>query len=82
METIPRKSTIRRIIIDPYEIHYLRFILEAYEGIGVVSTIDSALGLMQLNIAPGCEEDVERILADEASRLCLRRIHCADGSED
>ncbi len=70
----PEYCSVRRIIIRPSEIHYLRFILEAYEGIAVVSTLDSKLGLMKLSIAPGCEDDVERILAAEGPSMQLRHI--------
>jgi hypothetical protein len=52
----------------------LRFILEAYEGIGLVTTLDPNLGLIEMSIAPGCEEEVARILAAEWKNLQLRPI--------
>ena len=61
-------------LIDPYEIHYLRFILEAYPGIGVVSTVNSALGLVSISVAPGCESDVFEILIAERENLKLREV--------
>ena len=74
MQAIPEECAIRRVIIDPFQIHYLRFLLEAYEGLAVVSTDDPVLGLVRLNIAPGCEEDVEKILENERGALRLRYI--------
>ena len=71
---IPKKSSTRLIMVAPSEIHYLRFIIEAYEGIGVVTTLDPRLGLVRLAIAPGCEGDIDRILDTEASRLGMRAI--------
>lgn len=64
--------SIRHVFIAPREIHFLRFILEGYEGLAVVTTVQPESGLVQLSIAPGCEEDVERILEAESSRLELR----------
>jgi hypothetical protein len=48
--------------------------LEGYEGIGLVTTLDAALGTIELSIAPGCEEDVARILTAEARILQLRPV--------
>ena len=66
-------------LIDPYEIHYLRFIVEAYPGIGVVSTVDPALGLVSISVAPGCESDIFEILDAERENLRLREV--SPGSE-
>lgn len=71
------RCSIRHLLIAPREIHFLRFILEGYEGLAVVTTVQPESGLVQLSIAPGCEEDVERILDAESSRLELRWLqHC------
>lgn len=74
MDSIPQNCVVRHYLISPCEIHVLRFIIEAYEGIGVVTTLDAALGLVQLSIAPGCEEDVDRIVEEEGARLQLRPV--------
>jgi hypothetical protein len=62
---------VRNYLIDPHQIHYLRFIIEAYPGLAVVSTVDPALGLVSIAIAPGCEADVLRILEAERETLKL-----------
>ena len=69
---------IRHFIISPREIHILRFILEAYEGVGIVTTLQPRLGLIRLSIAPGCEDVVERILDSEKDRLQLRPVVITD----
>lgn len=61
-------------LIAPHQIHYLRFILEAYPGLGVVSTVDPALGLVSIAVAPGCESDVAEILDAERENLGLREV--------
>ncbi len=73
-EECPKNCTQYRAIIDPRQIHYLRFILEAYEGLALVSTLDQKLGLVLLSIAPGCEEDVLSILQSESASLGFRPL--------
>lgn len=74
MHPIGDSCTARYFIIDPYQIHYLRFILEAYEGIGVLSTIDRNMGLVEIDVAPGCEEEIELILRSEGKSMNLRPV--------
>ena len=78
---VPKYSSIRHVIISPYEIHFLCFLMEAYEGLATVSTLQPDLGLVQLNIAPGCEDEVLQILEAEKERLQLRSVqHGEDGT--
>jgi Domain of unknown function (DUF4911) len=58
-------ETIRKILrIDRKEICFLKFILEAYDGIATMTTINARLGIVLLQIAPGCEKEVEALLQD------------------
>lgn len=72
MHHFPDECAVRFYFIDPYQIHYLRFIVEAYEGMGVVSTLDAGLGLVKIAIAPGCESDMTLVLEAERETLKLR----------
>lgn len=72
MDIPPENCTLRHFLIDPYQIHYLRFIIEAYPGIGVVSTVDPVLGLVTIAIAPGCENIVDDVLEAERKNLGMR----------
>ncbi len=74
----PRECRVRKYLVAPYQIHYLRFIVEAYPGIGVVSTIDPALGLVSIAVAPGCESDMESVLQAESTLLRLREVSLDD----
>jgi Domain of unknown function (DUF4911) len=58
------ESAKRCYRVDRREIAYLKFILEAYDGLAVVSTLDPQGGIIVLHISPGCEPDVETILRD------------------
>ena len=70
MQILPEECSVRNYLIDPCQIHYLRFIIEAYPGMAVVSTVDSKLGLVSIALAPGCESDILQIL--EAARETLK----------
>ncbi len=70
----PRQCTPRHFIMNPSKIHILRFLVEAYEGIAVVSTVDREMGLVKISIAPNCEEDVMIILQAESQALELRPV--------
>ena len=50
--------------VDRRKIAFIRFILEAYDGLAIVKTLDPDAGLVEFRIAPGCEQDVELILQD------------------
>ncbi len=71
MQNPPEECSVRNYLIDPYQIHYLRFIIEAYPGMAVVSTVDPTLGLVSIAVAPGCESDILRILQAERETLKL-----------
>ena len=54
--------TIKKFLrVDRREICFIRFILEAYDGIATMTTIDAHQGVVMLLIAPGCEGDVEEV---------------------
>jgi hypothetical protein len=56
-------KTIQRYFrVDRKAISLIRFTFEGYEGIAGVTTLNPATGLIVLNIAPGCEPDVEQVL--------------------
>jgi hypothetical protein len=48
--------------IDRRDISFLRFVLEAYEGVAVVTTVDPRIGVVSVRIAPGSECLVAELL--------------------
>ena len=67
-------ETTRRIFrVDRREIIYLRVIIESYDGMAVVRTVDPREALIELQIAPGCEglirELTEYLAEKESVRL-------------
>lgn len=56
-------ETIKRCYrVDRREIGFIKFILEAYDNVAVMSTLDSRLAVVQVAIVPGCETMVDDIL--------------------
>jgi hypothetical protein len=43
---------------------FLKFIMEAYEGMNVMSTVDNNAGIIRIAIMPGCEDDMDQLLAE------------------
>ena len=68
------ETTKKYYRVDRREISFLKFILEAYDGLAVLTTIDSEKGIVVINIAPGCEADVEMILQDLKKNVMIENI--------
>ena len=48
--------------VDRCEINYLTVIIESYDGMAVVRTIDPKAALIELQISPGCEGEIGALL--------------------
>ncbi len=57
--------------ISAERIHFLKFILEAYDGLAVLSTLDEKAGLVRLRFAAEVRLEVEALLADLAPQIGL-----------
>ena len=68
------ETTKKYYRVDRREISFLKFILEAYDGLEVQTTVDSAKGIAVINIAPGCEADVELVLQDLKKNVMIEKI--------
>ena len=55
--------------IDRHKIGYLKFILEGYEGLVTLSTMDPRQGIVVFYMPPGCEKDTIAILQGLASEI-------------
>jgi len=75
-------KTIQRYYrVDRKAISLMRFTFEGYEGIAGVTTLNPATGLIVLNIAPGCEPDVEQVLQDLQEQVYMEAVLPADHAE-
>ncbi len=66
--------------VDQKEISFLKFIIEAYDNIANITTIDSNTGIIVINIAPGCIEEVRVILSKLMKKIMLEPIQITDKS--
>ena len=53
---------------------YLKFILEAYEGMNVMSTVDNAAGIIRIAIMPGFEQDMEALLVELGAQVSMEAV--------
>jgi len=70
----PKRSSLWVYQVDPYEIHYLKFILEAYDGLATLTTLDSQEGLVQLAVPPGSNRSLEILMEALGQELKLERV--------
>ncbi len=62
--------TIRRCYrVDRREIAFLRFAFEACDGIATLTTLDPASGRVAIDVAPGCQAEVDEILHGLTDRI-------------
>ena len=57
------------------DIFAIKFIIDAYENMMALSTIDQNTGKVQITIAPDLLTDAERILADLETRFFMQRLN-------
>jgi hypothetical protein len=68
------ESILKQYRMDRRQIHLLRFLLEAYEGMAVLTTIDKATGLVLLRIAPGREAEADDLVAVLKDRMMMAPV--------
>ena len=62
MKQATLETTRRCYRVDRREISFVKFILEAYDNVAVMSTMDPHQAVVQVTIAPGCETLVDGIM--------------------
>lgn len=55
--------------IAPDSFHYLKFILEGYDNLAVLSSVDMKQGVVRLRYTSGVEKEVFQLLGNIAVRL-------------
>jgi len=54
--------SVLRLEITPERIHFLKFILEGYDGLALLSTVDAGQGLVEIRYPPEIETDLKELL--------------------
>ena len=68
------KTLKQQYRVDRREIAFLKFILEAHDGIAMLKTEDPVLGIVTMHIAPGCEKQFAEILQDLKKDIMIKPI--------
>ncbi len=55
------QSLVKQYMVDKTRIGFIRFIFEAYEGLAVVTTLDSKTGHIQISMPPDREDEVDQV---------------------
>jgi hypothetical protein len=53
---------------------YLKFILEAYEGMNVMSTVDNVAGIIRIAIMEGFEADMDGLLVELGRQVAMEAV--------
>jgi hypothetical protein len=63
-----------RYRVDRRRIAFLKFIVESYDNLALVTTLDARSGTIELQVPPGCEASLRDLLADLGGGMILQPI--------
>jgi len=61
-------------MIDPSSVYFLKFILEGYDNLFFMSTLDPDRGVVSIRYAEGSRADLELLLGSMGERIGLSSI--------
>ena len=64
---------IQRAVVDAGQIHFVKFIVEAYDNLAIMSTVDRSIGLVEFRYPPEVDVEFNQLLDSLAERVFLRR---------
>ena len=63
------RSSSLQIKISPEKIHYLKFILEGYDNLATLSTVNARQGLVEIRYLPESKKDLTDLLTEITSDI-------------
>ena len=78
--TTPVEMICRYFKVAHRDMVFLKFILEAYEGMNVMSTVDNRAGVIRVAIMPGFVEDMDALLAELGRQVTLEPVEWNNGT--
>ena len=75
------KDKVRFFQLPKEKIVEFIFLLEGYDGIGIVRTLDRDRGIIEVLIAPDLEKDFEQFLKEISPTLNIKEIKKPDDVE-
>ncbi len=73
---------IKYFSVDRCDIAYLRFIIESYDNLAILSTVDSGKGIVSLNIPIDFIEDAQQLVRELSKEISIREINPPEESSD
>jgi hypothetical protein len=70
---------IKFFSVDRADIAYLRFIIESYDNLAILSTVDAKNGIVSLSVPYCLVEDAEQLVRALKSEIEIREITLPDG---
>jgi hypothetical protein len=58
------ESSSIQLKISPDRIHFLKFILEGYDGLAILSTVNARQGIVELRYPPEAESELAALLTE------------------
>ena len=77
-DRVPVETIKRYYRVDRREIAFIKFIVEAYDGIAVLETLDPIAGIVVFHIAPGCKRDIDALLEDLKREILIEPAQSND----
>lgn len=71
---LQEEPVCRYFRVNRRDIVFLKFILEAYEGMNVMSTVDNGAGIIRILIMPGFEQDMGELLDDLGRQVIMEPV--------
>jgi hypothetical protein len=76
-------ETVRRMYrVDTSQISFLKFILEAYDGMAQLTTLNPGLGLVEIYVVAGCMKDFENIIMDLKKQMLIEVMEYPEENSD
>ncbi len=77
--TLLPEAVVRFFKIERCDLVYLKFILEAYEGMSTLSTVEPKAGVVRLSIQAGFEADIQSVLEAIGAEITIQELFFAPG---
>lgn len=73
------RDTVSVVVkVPPREIAYFNFLLESYEGLASVSTIDPREGILELHVPPELLDDLGEFLKGLKGEMPLQKLEASE----
>jgi hypothetical protein len=66
-----KQCSLLQMEITPDRIHFLKFILEGYDGLALLSTVDADQGIVEIRYPPEIEHDLRKLLHNIGPQIVI-----------